>query len=92
MVKIIFPYSVITAVLKEPEPLYNTPEKLNIYIDESGNPDNRTANSRCCIISLVCHEGDEKEKGRRQPASLLSNPSEPSIRVSDHPLREFSDI
>lgn len=55
-------YEEITqAVLREPEALYSLPEKLNIYIDESGNLDNRTANSRYYIISLVFHEGDEED-------------------------------
>ncbi len=55
-------YGEITpAVLREPEELYSLPEKLDIYIDESGNLDNRTANSRYYIISLVFHEGDEED-------------------------------
>ena len=49
------------AVLREPEALYSLPEKLDIYIDESGNLDNRTADSRYYIISLVFHEGDEED-------------------------------
>ena len=48
-------------MLREPEELYGFPRTLNIYIDESGNLDNKTANSRYYIVDMVFHEGDEND-------------------------------
>ncbi len=48
-------------MLREPDEFCAYPQTLNIYIDESGNLDNKTANSRCYIVSMVFHEGDEDD-------------------------------
>ena len=48
-------------MLREPEELYGFPRTLNIYIDESGNLDNKTANSRYYIVGIVFHEGEEDD-------------------------------
>ena len=48
-------------MLREPGELYGFPRTLNINIDESGNLDNKTANSRYYIVGMVFHEGDEDD-------------------------------
>ncbi len=48
-------------MLREPDEFCAYPQTLNIYIDESWNLDNKTANSRCYIVSMVFHEGDEDD-------------------------------
>ncbi len=47
--------------LRESDEFYGFPRILNIYIDESGNLDNKTANSRYYIVGMVFHEGDKDD-------------------------------
>lgn len=48
-------------MLREPGERYGFPRTLNIYIDESGNLDNKTANSRYYIVGMVFYEGNEDD-------------------------------
>ena len=48
-------------ILAEPGESYGLQRTLNIYIDESGNLDNKTSNSRYYIVGMVFHEGEEDD-------------------------------
>ncbi len=75
---------VTAAVLKEPEALYSLPEKLNIYIDESGNLDNRqptpvTTSSALFFMKATRKISPEKRQSSKRHLHARAIPGTASI-------------